>query len=124
MAVGQTLPGLLAGLTVKTSAKNLGPDTADSLTLTTQLPAAASSVSGLPAGCAYNASTDRVTCSTTGLASGATKVFSYSVNFTLPSLGQFHVNTTRTASSPNDPAPGNDSASGTCKVMLGLLITC
>lgn len=121
-----TAPLLLAGYIdyTQTTTTN-GPATADSATVTTQLHPYTTSVTGLPAGCAYAPAGKKVTCTLTALAdaAGATKTFRAHV---APLTIGLHVNATatRTTGSPGDPDPANDTATAHCAVVTGLIVLC
>ncbi|MEV6878570.1 DUF11 domain-containing protein [Amycolatopsis sp. NPDC051128] len=105
------------------------------LTVTNNGPAAASGIrvvatyaSGLSfaggTGCAHVGTTRTVNCDVASLASGASATAKFSVNGGLLALGSYTTTAVRTASSPADPNSANDSASKTCSVLTGLIVTC
>jgi|GEM_PF-3814518 len=117
--------GLLSSrITYDVAAANQGPGDVDSATVVVDLPAQVSSVSGLPTGCAYAASSDEVTCETGTIADGDEFAGSFNANLGLLSIGQLPATATRTASTPADPNPANDSASANCSVLTSLLVSC
>ncbi|MFD0567108.1 hypothetical protein ACFQ2M_38000 [Kitasatospora saccharophila] len=67
----------------------------------------------------------RLTCTLTGLAPGASARRTFSLPVALLSLGTaYRATATRTAATPADPGPGNDSASRSCTALTALIITC
>ncbi|AZK92457.1 MULTISPECIES: DUF11 domain-containing protein [Streptomyces] len=125
LAVGVTaqphLGILVPYLTYTLTAHNTGPDAVTSATVTATLPPGASAT-GLPAGCTTGTGT--VTCTYGTIANGAGAAKSFRVPLHLFSLGQVTVTGTRTASTPADPNPANDTDSATCTVVSVLLATC
>ncbi|MGW8566970.1 hypothetical protein [Isoptericola sp. NPDC055881] len=96
----------------------------DSATIVVDLPVQVTSVSGLPAGCTYAASTDDVTCTTGAIAHGDEFAGSFNANLGLLSIGQLPATATRTTSAPTDPDATNDTASANCSVLTSLLVSC
>lgn len=103
------------------TADNTGPDAAVSATITATLPRG-TSATGLSAGCTTGAGT--VTCTYEAIASGGGAAKSFDIPLRLLSLGRVSVTGTRTASTPTDPNPANDSATADCTVISILLATC
>ncbi|MDD9380953.1 IPT/TIG domain-containing protein [Streptomyces sp. ZAF1911] len=112
---------LVPYLTYTLTARNTGPGTVTSATLTATLPSGASA-NTLSPGCTAAGST--VTCAYGTIANGATATKTFRVPLGLLSLGRVTVSATRTASAPTDPNPLNDSASASCTVVSVLLATC
>ncbi|MFD9637452.1 hypothetical protein [Streptomyces violascens] len=103
------------------TAHNTGPDAVTSATITASLPPGASATD-LSAGCTTGTGT--VNCTYGAIANGASTAKSFSIPLHLLSLGHVSVTGTRTASTPNDPNPANDSATATCTVISVILATC
>lgn len=115
-------PSLLVPyLTYTLTARNTGPGTVTSATVTVSLPPG-TSATGLPAGCVGGGAT--VTCSYGTIATGTSSAKTFRVPLHLLSLGRVSVTATRTASAPVDPNTVNDSATATCTVVSILLTTC
>ncbi|WP_406116007.1 IPT/TIG domain-containing protein [Kitasatospora purpeofusca] len=102
------------------TAKNNGPSTLTTATVTANLPYP------MIAGSSDCASgTGPVTCTITNLASGATTTRHFSVPVGLLTLGlPYAVTIARTASAPIDLTPANDHATQTCAVITSLIISC
>lgn len=99
---------------------NLGPATLSSATITTSLPPGLSATS---TDC--TPSTGSVACSFGNLPSGSGSSAGFRVPLALLSIGLPYTFTARrTASSPQDPNPANDSATIQCTVVTPLLVTC
>lgn len=103
------------------SAHNAGPNAVTSATVTAALPPGASATD-LSTGCATTMGT--VTCAYGAIANGASTAKSFHVPLRLLSLGHVTVTGARTASTPTDPDPANDTASATCTVISFILATC
>lgn len=104
---------------------NNGPAAASNAAVTTQLPASTQAVSGLPGDCAYNPGTDQVTCTVSSLASGAATSRSFSARQGLLTIGlPLSATATRTASTPPDPNPANDTSTASCLALTPLLVLC
>jgi uncharacterized repeat protein (TIGR01451 family) len=103
------------------TAKNLGPNTATSTTVTATLPAGVTATSLSP-GCTTASGT--VSCVYGPIASGASASKSFRLPLSLLSLGNITVTGTRQASVPDDPNASNDSGSATCTVISIILATC
>ncbi|MFE4257855.1 IPT/TIG domain-containing protein [Streptomyces sp. NPDC056883] len=112
---------LVPYLTYTLTARNTGPGTVTSATLTATLPSGASA-NTLSPGCTAAGST--VTCAYGTIANGATATKTFRVPLGLLSLGRVTVSATRTASAPTDPNPLNDGATASCTVVSVLLATC
>ncbi|KOG87533.1 hypothetical protein ADK38_24920, partial [Streptomyces varsoviensis] len=112
---------LVPNLTYTLTAHNLGPAAVTSATITATLPPGASATN-LSAGCTTSAGT--VTCTYGAIANGASASKSFSIPLSLLSLGPVSVTGTRTASTPADNNPANDSATATCTVISVILATC
>ncbi|MFE7405476.1 hypothetical protein [Isoptericola sp. NPDC057559] len=115
---------LSSRITYDVVAANTGPGDVGSATVVVDLPTQVSSVSGLPAGCTYASATDEVTCATGAIADGDEFAGSFSATLGLLSIGQLPATATRTASTPTDPNPGNDTAAADCSVLTSLLVSC
>ncbi|MEV7831673.1 IPT/TIG domain-containing protein [Streptomyces subrutilus] len=112
---------LVPYITYTLTARNTGPGTVTSATLTASLPPG-TTATGLSPGCTAGAAT--VTCAHGTLAAGAGSVKTFRVPVGLLTLGRVSVTGTRTASAPTDPNPLNDSATAHCTVISVLLVTC
>ncbi|MGW6704296.1 IPT/TIG domain-containing protein [Streptomyces sp. NPDC054956] len=112
---------LVPYITYTLTARNTGPGTVTSATLTASLPAGASA-NTLSPGCTTSGST--VTCAYGSIANGGSSAKTFRVPLHLLSLGRVSVTGTRTVSAPTDPNPLNDSATATCTVVSVLLVTC
>ena len=126
--LGVDLDATAAGLLVShvnyhLAVTNNGPGTASAATITTQLPAAATSIASST--CTYSSSTDQVSCPISSIANGATTNITFRAYFGLLTIGlPLHATATRTASSPTDPNAANDSDSANCVAITSLLIGC
>ncbi|MFD5142682.1 hypothetical protein [Streptomyces sp. NPDC058401] len=109
---------------VTATTTNNGPATATGVVTTTQLPAHTSHVTGLPANCAFDDPANKVTCTQASLAPGQRVSVPFTAYLALLTLGHFTITTTRTASSPLDPNPANDTASIQCTAVTTLLVHC
>ncbi|WP_439679729.1 IPT/TIG domain-containing protein [Embleya sp. MST-111070] len=99
---------------------NRGPNTLASATVTAPLP---SPMTATSPDCAVANRT--VTCTVGPLAKGAATTRHFTAPVALLNLGLgYEVTATRTASTPNDPNPGNNSSSASCTVVTSLLILC
>ncbi|MQT03058.1 hypothetical protein FF041_23585 [Streptomyces jumonjinensis] len=127
LAVGVTAQphlGILTPyLTYTLTANNTGPGAVTSATVTAALPSGASATR-LSAGCTTGTGTGTVTCTYGAIANGTSAAKSFRVPLHLLSLGHVTVTGTRTASTPADPNPANDTDSATCTVISVLLTTC
>ncbi|MBT2450864.1 IPT/TIG domain-containing protein [Streptomyces sp. ISL-43] len=112
---------LVPYLTYTLTARNTGPGTVTSATLTAGLPPG-SSATGLSPGCTSSGTT--VTCVYGTIATGSSSAKTFRVPLHLLSLGKISVTGTRTVSAPGDPNPLNDSATATCTAVSVLLVTC
>uniref|UniRef100_UPI000686A561 DUF11 domain-containing protein n=1 Tax=Conexibacter woesei TaxID=191495 RepID=UPI000686A561 len=102
---------------------NNGPADASAVTITTQLPSAVTSITSST--CTYSSSTHRASCPISAIANGATAHATFRANFRLLTIGlPLHATATRTASSPTDPNPANDSAGAGCVAFTTLIIHC
>ncbi|MFI1014777.1 hypothetical protein [Streptomyces sp. NPDC020965] len=108
-------------LTYTLTAHNTGPGAVTSATVTATLPPGASAT-GLPTGC--TTATGTVTCTYGAIANGTSAAKSFRLPLHLLSLGHVTITGTRTASTPADPNPANDTDSATCTVISILLATC
>ncbi|MFF8958601.1 cell surface protein [Streptomyces sp. NPDC014894] len=113
------VPGLSGRIDYTLTATNNGPDPVTSATLTAELP-----VSGTTSpDCTVTGRTAE--CALTTVAPGDSVTRSFRVPVALLSLGTpYTLAATRTASTPADPTPGNDSATRTCTATTPLLINC
>ncbi len=114
--------GLNARIDYTVTVTNYGPATATGTRVVATYPAGLSFASGT--GCAHVAGTRTVNCDVASLAPGASATPKFSVNGGLLALGSYTATAKRTASSPEDPNPANDSASKTCSALTGLIVTC
>jgi uncharacterized repeat protein (TIGR01451 family) len=126
--LGVGLTATAAGLLIShvnydAAVTNNGPAAASAVTITTQLPSAATSIASST--CTYSSSTDRVSCPISTIANGATAHATFSAYFGLLTIGlPLHATATRTASSPTDSNPSNDSDGASCIAITSLLIGC
>ncbi|MEV7097193.1 hypothetical protein AB0M80_30495 [Amycolatopsis sp. NPDC051045] len=114
--------GLNARIDYTVTVTNTGPATATGIRVVATYAPALSFASGT--GCAHVGTTRNVNCDVASLASGASATARFSVNGGLLALGSYTTTAQRTASSPTDPNPANDSASKTCSALTGLIVTC
>ncbi|ADJ43164.1 conserved hypothetical protein [Amycolatopsis mediterranei U32] len=114
--------GLNARIDYTVTVTNTGPSAATGIRVVAAYPAGLSFASG--SGCVRVGTTRTVNCDVASLASGASATPKFSVNGGLLALGSYTTTATRTASSPADPNPANDSASKTCSALTGLIVTC
>ncbi|MEV5718090.1 hypothetical protein AB0L41_29745 [Amycolatopsis mediterranei] len=114
--------GLNARIDYTVTVTNTGPSAATGIRVVAAYPAGLSFASG--SGCVRVGTTRTVNCDVASLASGASVTPKFSVNGGLLALGSYTTTATRTASSPADPNPANDSASKTCSALTGLIVTC
>ncbi|KDN23967.1 DUF11 domain-containing protein [Amycolatopsis rifamycinica] len=114
--------GLNARIDYALTVTNIGPSAATGIRVVATFPAGLSFASG--SGCAHVSGTRTVNCDVASLASGASATPKFSVNGGLLAVGSYTATARRTASSPSDPNPANDSASKTCAALTGLIVTC
>lgn len=128
VAVGleASAPPLLNGaVTYTQTTANKGPGTLRSATVTTQLPARVTRVTGLPETCSYDAARRRVECATGPLAVGEQSAVRFKARLGLLTVGsRLDATATRVASAPADPHPDNDRSTATCSAQTALHITC
>jgi hypothetical protein len=117
-------PGLHVGsVPYVVGINNLGPDTATSITVTVQLPRQVVSATGPR--CIYNRSTDIATCTVGPVIGESAVLWELDARFGALSVGVHPATTaTRTASSPADPNPANDSRTVRCLANVSLIIFC
>jgi hypothetical protein len=114
--------GLNARIDYTLTVTNNGPSAATGIRVVATYPAGLSFAGGN--GCVHVGTTRTVNCDIASLASGASATPKFSVNGGLLALGSYTTTAVRTASSPADPNPANDSASKTCSALTGLIVTC
>ncbi|GHG51479.1 hypothetical protein GCM10017567_87830 [Amycolatopsis bullii] len=114
--------GLNARIDYTVTVTNNGPSTATGIRVVATYPAGLSFASGT--GCTPVSGTRTVDCDVASLANGASATPKFSVNGGLLALGSYTATAKRTASSPADPNPANDSAAKTCSALTGLIVTC
>ncbi|WP_318307657.1 DUF11 domain-containing protein [Amycolatopsis solani] len=114
--------GLNARIDYTVTVTNTGPGAATGIRVVATYPPGLSFGSGT--GCARVGTTRTVNCDVASLASGASATTKFSANGGLLALGSYTTTAQRTASSPSDPNPANDSASKTCSALTGLIVTC
>ena len=110
------MTGLKTGTTTATwtlGVTNLGPNTAQNVTVTDALPSRLSFVSA-SAGCVYASSTRTVTCSTTSLGSSSSISFTVTTAIT-GSAGGWITNGAQVTSATFDPSTANNSSSDRVK---------
>jgi uncharacterized repeat protein (TIGR01451 family) len=117
----QGVPGILSGhIEYAITVTNNGPAALVSGTVTATLPTPMTATSS---DCAVTGG--RVVCTLGALASGASLTDRFDVPIGLLTVNHDYVVTaTRTASSPADPNPANDSASRTCSILTSLIVHC
>ena len=115
------VPGLLGGhINYTITITNNGPSALTSATVTATLPTPMTATSS-----DCTATSGQVTCALGALASGASTTRAFTAPIGLLTLGlPYAVTATRTASSPVDLNPANDSATRTCIVVTSLIISC
>ncbi|MEU7789081.1 hypothetical protein [Amycolatopsis sp. NPDC049159] len=114
--------GLNARIDYTVTVTNNGPATATGIRVGATYASALSYAGGT--GCVHVGTTRNVNCDVATLASGASATAKFSTNGGLLALGSYTTTAQRTASSPTDPNPANDSASKTCSALTGLIVTC
>ncbi|MEV4893099.1 hypothetical protein AB0K48_27330 [Nonomuraea sp. NPDC055795] len=112
---------LVPYLSYRMTARNAGPGPLTSATLTATLPPGRTATNLSP-GC--TSVPGSVTCAYTALAAGSSASATFRLPLGLLSLGNVTVTATRTASSPADPNPANDSDDAPCTVVTVLHATC
>ncbi|WP_402469468.1 hypothetical protein [Isoptericola aurantiacus] len=117
-------PLLGSQITYDLDVSNTGPGDATASSVEIDLPHKVYSVSNLPAACAYDSSTDVVTCDTGAVTNGDTSSLSFKANIALLAIGSLNATATRVSSSPDDPNPANDTSTAHCGSLTGLIITC
>lgn len=115
------VPGLLGGrIDYTVTVTDHGPSALVSGTVTATLPAPMTASSS-----DCTSSGGHVSCAIGALAGGASLTRHFSAPVGLLTLGvPYAVTATRTASSPVDLVPGNDSATRNCTVLTSLIISC
>lgn len=121
LAAQPNLSLLVPYLSYSLTARNTGPGTVTSATLTATLPPG-TSATALSPGCTAIGST--VACAYGTIAGGSASTKTFRVPLGLLSLGRVSVSATRTVSAPTDPNPLNDGATASCTVVSILLVTC
>ncbi|WP_402464653.1 hypothetical protein [Isoptericola aurantiacus] len=117
-------PLLGSQITYDLDVSNAGPGDASASGVEIDLPQKVYSVANLPAACAYDSSTDVVTCDTGAITNGDTSSLSFKANIALLAIGSLNATATRVSSSPDDPNPANDTSTAHCGSLTGLIITC
>ncbi|MFF1818225.1 DUF11 domain-containing protein [Kribbella sp. NPDC058245] len=122
VAVG--LAGKASGnrITYTVTVKNNGPAEATGINVAAAYPSALTYVGA--SGCTRVGTTRNLNCGVASLASGESTTRTFTAATGLLTTGSFVATAQRTASSPTDPAAGNDKASKTCSALLGLLVSC
>ena len=110
-----------ARITYTISVTNNGPAAATGIRVVGTYPAGLVYVGTT---CARVGSTRSVNCDIASLASGESTTRTLTVNTGLLMVGPLTAVAQRTASSPNDPAAGNDRATRTCRALTGLIVRC
>ncbi len=122
VSVGLTGSASGARINYTLTVKNNGPATATGINVAAAYP------SGLnyagTNGCTRVGTTRNLNCGVASLASGASVTKTFSASAGLLTTGSFVATAQRTASSPTDSVAGNDKASKTCSILLGLLVRC
>ncbi|MFC9688315.1 DUF11 domain-containing protein [Kribbella sp. NPDC056951] len=122
IAVGLTGSASGARINYTVTVKNNGPATATGINVAAAYPAGLNYAG--TNGCTRVGTTRSLNCGVASLASGASVTKTFSASAGLLTTGSFTATAQRTASSPDDSAAGNDKASKTCSILLGLLIRC
>jgi hypothetical protein len=124
VALHASAPLLLSNhIKYKVAVKNNGPAEATSATIETQLASAATSIASTT--CTFNSTTHKATCPFGPIADGATSEQTLTAYFPILTIGlPLKATATRTASTPEDPNPANDSSTASCNVITGLIIIC
>ncbi len=105
---------LLPSARYTVSVTNNGPDPVASAVVTVQLDSRAFAL-GMGSPCPYNAAQDTVVCTFGPVAVGATATTMFWAYYNLQNGGRVVATASRTASTPEDPFPGNDSESADCQ---------
>ncbi|MFJ8046000.1 hypothetical protein ACIRBX_36360 [Kitasatospora sp. NPDC096147] len=127
LAVGLTATPtalLSSAVTYTQTTTNHGPAAATSATVSTALPSRTTGVTDLPAGCAYDPATRTVACTDLDLAAGTSATHTFTARFGALSVGSLTATATRTASSPADATPADDTATVTCTAITSLILSC
>jgi YVTN family beta-propeller protein len=103
------------------TATNNGPDPVSSATLTASIPAGVTATN-LSSGCTQSGAS--IACTFGAIAIGASAQKSFSLPTALLTIGTVGVTATRTASTPSDPNPANDTGSDSCLVVSIILAIC
>lgn len=122
VAVGLTGSASGARINYTVTVKNNGPATATGINVAAAYPSGLSYVG--TNGCTRVGTTRNLNCAVESLASGASVTKTFSASAGLLTTGSFVATAQRTASSPDDSAAGNDKATKTCSILLGLLVRC
>ncbi len=110
----------MPALSYTLSARNHGPEDATDVTVTATLPAGRTATD--LSSCTSAPGT--VTCVHQDIAEDAEAVSTFSLPVELLDFGTVAVSATRTASSPQDPNPANDTSAATCAVISIALAHC
>jgi uncharacterized repeat protein (TIGR01451 family) len=110
-----------ARITYTITVKNNGPADASGIRVVGTYPAGLAYVATT---CVRVGTTRSVNCDIASLASGESTTRTLTATTGLLTSGSLTAMALRTASSPNDPAAGNDKASRTCTALTGLIVRC
>ncbi|MGB3441417.1 MAG: hypothetical protein WBA97_21920, partial [Actinophytocola sp.] len=106
------------------TATNDGPDALTSATVVTAVPSSTSSVTNLGP-CSYNNTLKQVSCPVGALANNSSTNFTFRATISGLTIGlPLNAAAQRTASTPDDPNPANDTDTANCLVITGLVILC
>lgn len=101
---------------------NNGPSAAANATVTTRLPIGL--VWAGSATCTFAPSSRNITCPVGGLATGGTSAQTFEAVVGLLTIGPLRATAVRTASTPADPNPANDSSTAVCYAVTTLFVQC
>ncbi|WP_202873242.1 DUF11 domain-containing protein [Kribbella capetownensis] len=112
---------LISRITYTVTIKNNGPSAATDVRVVGTYPNRLLYAGG---SCTRVGTTRTVNCDVGSLASGASVTRTFAADAGLLTIGKLVATAERTASSPDDPAAGNDEASRTCTALTSLMVRC
>ncbi|MFG1627091.1 DUF11 domain-containing protein [Kribbella sp. NPDC049227] len=112
---------LISRITYTVTIKNNGPSAATDVRVVGTYPNRLLYAGG---SCTRVGTTRTVNCDVGSLASGASVTRTFAADAGLLTVGKLVATAERTASSPDDPAAGNDVASRTCTALTSLMVRC